>query len=488
MVSCIMSTYNRADKFLADAINSVIAQQYKKWELIVVDDCSTDGTEKLVRSYMKDDVRIRYIKLDQNSGSDCKPKNVGVESSIGEYIAYIDDDCEWYPNHLQILVDAIEADKKNIDAVYCDFELVDPSGVNPVQRGIAMDFDPQFLFRRNYIDTNNVLHKTHLAFAVGGFDQSLPKFIDWNMWVRMVKWGAKFVRVPVIATKYKYHEGSKSNRVKTKSYRDPKTGMTMFEPTFNPSGCEIYLHYLRDNKCFYTEKYPNIAIYTITYDRVEYTREMWETLQESTMCPFDWYVWDNGSTDQTREFLSGALNNNGEMEVTYSPDNKGLTIASNALLDRIMSQNYQIVIKVDNDAKFLTKGWLDEIVELWKCNHMLYMSPYPEGLVANPGGAPRVGTAFIGDTLVEVTMHIGGFVAAVDARAYQDFRFSDQFLHGNQDSEASKAFRDLGYMPCYIPKHRVLHNDSTAGQVKKYPKYFERRKQEKTTTYKGGVK
>ena len=54
---------------------------------------------------------------------------------------------------------------------------------------------------------------------------------------------------------------------------------------------------------------------------------------------------------------------------------------------------------------------------------------------------------------IEVTQHIGGFCAFVDARAYRDFRWTDQFKHGNQDSEASMEFRKLGYMPCYIPKY-----------------------------------
>lgn len=479
-VSVVMSTYNRAERFLPQAIESVLSQTYKDFELIIVDDCSTDSTQQVVESYQ--DERIRYIKLDENSGSDTKPKNVGISAAHGKYIAYIDDDCEWYSYHLEILASHLD-NNPSVDVAYCDMILYnadDPTALP--SKGISLDFNSQFLLRRNFIDTSCVIHRKEMAYNVGGFDQTLPKFVDWNMWVRMMKWGARFDHVAVVATKYYVHNQAKSVRVKTKSWVDPITGMTMFEPTFDPSGCYIHgLSYLFDQKVAEREKKPKVAIYTITYDRLEYTKEMHQTMRSSTEYPFDWFVFDNGSQDETPDWLAGS-----DAEYIHlSPDNKGITNASNHLVEEIMKRDYDIVIKVDNDARFMTKEWLETIVDLWKRNHKLYMSPYPEGLVSNPGGAPRVGSAYIGPYLVEVTMHIGGFVAAIDAHAYKNFRWSDQFLHGNQDTEASMSFRKMGYMPCYIPIHRAFHMDGTVGQHKKFPQYFERRKKEKTSSYKG---
>jgi hypothetical protein len=217
-------------------------------------------------------------------------------------------------------------------------------------------------------------------------------------------------------------------------------------------------------------------------------------MDETAEYPFDWYVMDQGSKDGSKEFLEtlehGKL---GKIRFKqFSPDNKGITAGSNLLLEAIASVGgkYQLVIKVDNDCKFMTKGWLSTIVDLWKRNHKLYMSPYVEGLVQNPGGAQRVGYAYIGPYMVEVTQHIGGIFAAIDGRAYDAFRWTDQFMHGNQDMEASQAFRKLGYMPMYLPLHRVQHCDGTEGQQQKFPDYFERRKKEKSQIYeeqKGGA-
>ena len=80
MISIITSTHNR--KYLLErAIKSVLAQSYKEWELIIVDDCSIDGTESLVKSFT--DSRIKYLKTETNSGSDSLPKNLGIKEEIG---------------------------------------------------------------------------------------------------------------------------------------------------------------------------------------------------------------------------------------------------------------------------------------------------------------------------------------------------------------------------------------------------------------------
>jgi len=123
------------------------------------------------------------------------------------------------------------------------------------------------------------------------------------------------------------------------------------------------------------------------------------------------------------------------------------------------------------------------MVEMWKKNHLFYMGPYPEGLVDHPGGPWRAGWATIGGEYVELTDHLSGICAFIDAKAYKKFRWNDKFLHGQQDGEASAAFIAQGYSPLIMSRHRIQHMDTTAGQAEKYPDYFERRKKEKQTQY-----
>lgn len=508
LVSVIISTYNRPAK-LDKAIESVVKQSYRNWELFVVDDCSPgEETQKVGKKWQEADPRIHYIRHEKNHGYGNKPRNTGILASKGEYICYLDDDCEFLTRHIERLVAEIQATKA--DVVYCDMWLVTPEGQRA--EGIARDFDGQFLLHKNFIDTNEVLHTREIVFAVGGWDETLPRFMDWNLWVRMTKWGGKFHHVTEKLALYHISPDSTAVKHPVKQWKDPVMGM-MFEPTFNPSGCKIYGPWLGDD--WEEEKEPSVAIFTLSYDRLEYTKQVFKSMAESAGYGFGWYVLDQGSKDGSAEYLKSLMDGGDDTragkpwgwleKVELSPENLGITGGSNRLLDMIMKENcttlvngevvenpyprkHQIIIKVDNDCLFLTEGWLATIVDLWQRNHRLYVSPYVEGLVQNPGGAHRVGYGHIGDYFVEVTQHIGGIFAAIDARAYKDFRWQDQFLHGNQDAEASMAFRKQGYMPLYLPLHRVQHCDGTEGQHEKFPEYFERRKIEKTQVYqKGGA-
>ncbi len=98
LVSIIMPTYNSGN-FIGDTIDSVIAQIYENWELIIVDDCSTDNTEEIVNIYSKKDSRIKYKKLFTNSGA-AVARNRGIELAEGKYIAFLDSDDLWLPKKL----------------------------------------------------------------------------------------------------------------------------------------------------------------------------------------------------------------------------------------------------------------------------------------------------------------------------------------------------------------------------------------------------
>lgn len=456
-----MSTYNRAKDYLPKAIDSVRRQKYQNWQLIVVDDCSTDETEQVVNDY--NNKKIKYVRLDKNSGSDTLPKNTGIKLARTKYICFVDDDVQLRPNHLEVLVKAMEKDP-SLDVAYSDMWIM-PND----EAGIAHDFDTQFLLLRNFIDTSSAIVKRSVLYEVGGFDQTLKKFIDWNLWVRIMKLGKKFKRVPTVTFDYYIHKDTKSNRVKTETYMHPKLGR-LFVPTFDPSGCKIHVGYL--GEAFK----PSVAVFTIHYDRPEYSKQSYREMVETAGYPFDWYCYDNGGTSEVLNELKPYL-------FISKGENVGITKASNDLIEHIKNnkKKYDIIIKIDNDVEFETYDWLKDVVDMWERNRMVYISPYVEGLYHNPGGARRIGSGMIGDEYVEVTNHIGGIFAAIDAKAYDSFRWADEMLHGDQDAEASLAFRKMGYMPCYYPRHRIVHRDSTFGQWNKHKDYFERRKREKTT-------
>ena len=105
MFSVILPTYNRA-KFIEGAINSVLNQDYLNWELIIIDNFSTDNTQTLVEKF--NDQRIKYVKY-KNNGIIAKARNYGIKLSNGNYLAFLDSDDWWYPKKLTTMADLIKA-------------------------------------------------------------------------------------------------------------------------------------------------------------------------------------------------------------------------------------------------------------------------------------------------------------------------------------------------------------------------------------------
>ncbi len=100
LISVILTNYNGA-RFLEKTIASVLNQTYKNFELIVIDDCSTDSSEKIIKSYKNSDKRIRYYRTTKNSGNASLPRNLGISKSKGRYVAFIDSDDYWYSDKLR---------------------------------------------------------------------------------------------------------------------------------------------------------------------------------------------------------------------------------------------------------------------------------------------------------------------------------------------------------------------------------------------------
>lgn len=99
LVSIIMPSYNSA-KYIAESIESVVAQSFHNWELLITDDCSTDNTREIVEAYATHDPRIKLFILEQNSGAGVA-RNNSIEQAAGRFIAFLDSDDVWMPQKLE---------------------------------------------------------------------------------------------------------------------------------------------------------------------------------------------------------------------------------------------------------------------------------------------------------------------------------------------------------------------------------------------------
>jgi len=198
-VSVILPTYNRAS-FIGRAIQSVLNQTYRDFELIIVDDGSTDDTERVVKSFS--DERIYYVKHEVNKGA-AAARNTGLKMARGEFIAFQDSDDEWLPYKLQKQVEVFERVHHKVGVVYSNMNIVDEYGKkylwSPIrfapEDGIVYDkllLDLIYLtgktnFRGLGIDLVTSLIRKDCFCKVGMFDEKLPRWIDMELFLWISK-------------------------------------------------------------------------------------------------------------------------------------------------------------------------------------------------------------------------------------------------------------------------------------------------------------
>lgn len=126
LVSIITPVYN-AERFIEETIKSVQAQTYTNWEMILVDDLSSDNSESIIKKFQKQDDRIKYIKLKENSGA-AVARNTAIENARGRYIAFLDSDDLWKYNKLEKQIDFMKSN--NYGFTFTSYELMNEDGCN----------------------------------------------------------------------------------------------------------------------------------------------------------------------------------------------------------------------------------------------------------------------------------------------------------------------------------------------------------------------
>ena len=186
-VSVVIPTYNRAG-FLRSAIRSILNQTFQDFEIIVVDDGSTDCSAKEVVSEFRDP-RIRYIRHEVNRGGSAA-RNTGIKSSKGKYIAFLDDDDEWLPEKLERQINVIDSSSERVGGVYTGFLLVNRESGKVISRRIPYKSGNLYkeLVSGNCIGTTSTLLLKRECFdKVGLFDEILLSSQDYDMWIRISK-------------------------------------------------------------------------------------------------------------------------------------------------------------------------------------------------------------------------------------------------------------------------------------------------------------
>lgn len=183
LVTVYIPTYNRAD-LLQRAVQSVLNQDYRNIELIVVDDGSTDGTHEYLTRMAEKDSRFKYFINEKNSGA-CVSRNKAIFAANGIFITGLDDDDYFLPHRISDFVKAWNTKNKNCIALYSNVSIKSSSGIKRSFRR-ARSCKSEELIVNNWIG-NQVFTRTSYLKAIDGFDSQLPAWQDLDCWYRLLK-------------------------------------------------------------------------------------------------------------------------------------------------------------------------------------------------------------------------------------------------------------------------------------------------------------
>lgn len=193
-VSVIVPTYNRANR-LEGTLRSIVSQTYQDFELIVVDDGSTDNTSKVIESFPS----AQYLPMKKNSGVS-KARNIGLACAKGEFICFLDSDDLWKEKKLEIQIHWMESNTDN-QVCYTD-EIWVRNGVRVNQMNKHRKYTGD-IFRHCLalciVSPSSVMIRAKLFSEIGNFDESLPACEDYDLWLRIAaKYAFHFIEEPLI--------------------------------------------------------------------------------------------------------------------------------------------------------------------------------------------------------------------------------------------------------------------------------------------------
>lgn len=206
-VTAIITTFNRA-LFLGKAIKSILAQTFENFELLILDNSSTDNTEEIVKGF--NDKRITYIKHKPIGIS--AARNLGVKEAKGEFVAFLDDDDEWLPNKLQDQINIFNKDGSDTALVYGGFVWINEKNKIigkhlPVIRGYILK---ELLSQKDYFtgSASNPMIRKGVFEKIGYYDEKVLTGEDWEFYLRLAqKFKIDFTNKFVV--KISQHSGSR---------------------------------------------------------------------------------------------------------------------------------------------------------------------------------------------------------------------------------------------------------------------------------------
>lgn len=329
-VSVVMSVYN-AEKYLREAIESILNQTFKDFEFIIIDDASTDNSLKIIESYK--DPRIVMLKNEKNIGL-TKSLNRGLKIAKGEYIARMDADDVSLPTRLQKQCSFL--DKNSNCAVCGTFVFLIDSQSNIIGKSVkpikSKDISKELQFNNCLTHGSVMMRKTVLE-MVGFYDEEIKRAQDYDLWVRISEI-FEIRNLPKFLYCWRNHCENIENKY-----------------------CDEQRYYVKFARNKIQKKYDslkeNLAVCILFFEKLKQTLECLDSLVSSNV---NIYILNNNSSVESRTLLGEYCVNYPQIKIFDSPQNLGVSKGRNFLIN---NTSEEWLFFLDNDIIVRPKNWFE---------------------------------------------------------------------------------------------------------------------------------
>jgi len=372
LVTVVMPTYNRA-AIIGGSIRSVLAQSYRTWELLVVDDGGTDDTAKVVAQFT--DERIRYLRLEQNQGA-AEARNHALRQARGNFFCYLDSDDEWDPDFILIMLHKLR-EEPELHCIYSAQMVWNPTegatagqAFRRVEENLRFlrfsPFNRSLLENRNYISLIAFMHDRSVMERHGMFLEGARRLVDWELILRYTAEEPAF-GLPIVLSHYQQgYAGNQISRTEDlqQAYRSVDRTLhrnsLSVQLTEHPVAERLQLSGLMGPERRSSAS-RQVAIVIPSYEVLDYLRLNIDALRRWTpLGSYRLVVVDNASSPPVLEFLR-QLSREDDVQVILNKQNLGFTSAVNQGIEAA-GPDADIVL-LNNDA-LVTPGWLGAMQEV----------------------------------------------------------------------------------------------------------------------------
>lgn len=480
LISIVVPCYNTPDKYLAPLLESVRAQLYENWQLILVDGSTDltrqDALEKAARA----DKRITYVRVGENKGI-VGNTNVGIERATGEFIAFMDHD-DVLSHYALAEVVLVLNKHKDADLIYSDEDKLSDDGSERLIPFFKPDWSPELLLGVNYI-THFVVARHALVSEIGGLRPGFDGAQDYDFLLRLTEKTDKIYHIPKLLYRWRLADGSTARGASEKNYADT-AGQRALRDAVKRRSIKADVVEISERPTNYRLRYhlpkkePMVSIIIPFKDKIELLKVCVPSILKSNYSRYEIILLSNNSTeDDTYEYLN-ELKKEKRCKILRWDHPFNYSALNN--FGRKHAKGEYLVF-LNNDTEIIDPEWLRELVGVASQPEIGAVGPlllYPDRRIQHAGiilgMRTMAGHAFRFRQPDEWTdfgiaawprnyLAVTGACLAVKTTRFDEIGGFDELLTvGGNDVALGLKLYEAGYRNVFWPFTRVIHYENVS--------------------------